>query len=277
MKNLLHNILVGMTLALFMASIQSCANDSEEMNLSEVSFTATLPVDAHSRSFGKAKQVNTLVVGVFNEDQEEIDRYFLDINGTSIHFSIALAQHQTYNLIFWAYDDCQDIEIYDIEYLTAIRMNALPASITFSQAEAMDAFFATHKNMTVTSDKSYTIELVRPLAQINVGTTGIPMQASFTAKAVPYIFYPFSNTVAGTTDFTWDFSETTAETFSADGKKYNYLAMGYVFAPTSVIPIATELILTDGEQSLAMEFPQVEIEANKRSNIAGRFTRESIN
>ena len=83
---------------------------------------------------------------------------------------------------------------------------------------------------------------------------------------------PNTNTVNGAAEFTWNFSETTSETFSADGTEYNYLAMGYVFAPTTATNISAELTLTNGEASKTVEFPQVEIEANQRSNIAGNFT-----
>ena len=151
-------------------------------------------------------------------------------------------------------------------------MNTLPNPITFSEAEASDAFFATEEDITITGSNSYPIELVRPLAQINVGTTGKVMQTSFTAKSVPDTFHPFTNTVSGETDFTWNFSDTTTETFSADGTAYNYLAMGYLFAPTTATKVSAELILTDGNASKTIQFPQVEIEANQRSNIAGNFT-----
>lgn len=64
-------------------------------------------------------------------------------------------------------------------------------------------------------------------------------------------------------------------TRAADGTAYNYLAMGYLFAPTTAMQIVAELTLTDDEQtSKTVEFPKVEIESNKRSNIAGRFTAE---
>ena len=48
--------------------------------------------------------------------------------------------------------------------------------------------------------------------------------------------------------------------------------MGYVFAPTTATKISAELTLKDGNASKTVEFPQVEIEANQRSNIAGNFT-----
>ena len=48
--------------------------------------------------------------------------------------------------------------------------------------------------------------------------------------------------------------------------------MGYVFAPTTATKISAELTLKDGNANKTVEFPQVEIEANQRSNIAGNFT-----
>ena len=277
MKNLLHNISIMTVLALMMAGIQSCSDDWQEVSDIQVSFTATLPTDTRTRSFGKAEEVNTLVVGIFNERNTEIGRKEFAIYGTSIDVSLTLAQEQTYSFIFWAYDSNHNI--YNIDDLTAIEMNALPNPITFTQAETADAFFATMGNVTITGDCSYPVELVRPLAQINVGTIGTPMQASFTAKDVPDTFHPFTNTASGVTDYTWNFSDTTTETFSVkdnDGNEtvYNYLAMGYLFAPTTPTKISAELTLTDGDASKTVQFPQVEIEANQRSNIAGNFTQQ---
>lgn len=272
MKNLLHNIQIWMMLALTMAGVQSCANDIPEMSHAEVSFTATLPNNARSRSFGNAEQVNTLVVGVFDNQYKEIYRKLYSIEGTSVNISLALAQSQTYHFIFWAYDNTLDV--YDISDLKSIQMKALPASITFAQAEAMDAFFSIKEHVTVMGDKNYSIKLVRPLAQINVGTTGMPMLASLTAKEVPDTFHPFTNSVSGATDYNWNFSETITEKFSADGKEYNYLTIGYLFAPSTAISIATELTLF-GEKSQTLEFPQVEIESNCKSNIAGKFTEDN--
>lgn len=282
MKNLIHNISIMAVLALMMVGIQSCSDDLHDVGDVQVSFTATLPTDTRTRAFGKAEQVNTLVVGIFKKgvadvhtnnggswSYYEIDRQTFPINGTSADVQLTLAQEQTYSFVFWAYNGNQNI--YDIDDLTAIVMNPLPSPITFSEAEAMDAFFATMEDITITGDCSYPVELVRPLAQINMGTTGTPMQATFKAKAVLDTFYPFTNTVSGASDYTWNFSETTAEIFSADGTEYNYLAMGYVFAPTTATNISAELTLKDGNASKTVEFPQVEIEANQRSNIAGNF------
>ena len=285
MKNLLHNIQILAMLALTMAGIQSCSDELHDLGDVKVSFTATFPTDTRTRSFGKAEQVNTLVVGIFKKgiadvhtnsggswNYYEIDRQSFPINGTSVDVQLTLAQEQTYSFVFWAYYYDGNQSIYDIDDLTAIEMNTLPNPTTFAQAEAADAFFATMNDITITGERSYPVELIRPLAQINVGTTGTPMQATFTASGAPKTFHPFTNTVSGAAEFTWNFSETTTETFSADGTEYNYLAMGYVFAPTTATNISAELTLTDGNNSKTIEFLQVEIEANQRSNIAGNFT-----
>lgn len=277
MKNLLHNIQILVMLALTMIGIQSCSDDLHNVGDVQVSFTAKLPTDTRIRSFGKAEQVNTLVVGIFDERNTEIGRKEFAIYGTSIDVSLSLAKNQIYSFVFWAYDGNQNI--YNIDDLTAIEMNALLNLITFTQAEAADAFFATMEDVTITGDCSYPVELIRPLAQINVGTTGKTMQATFTAKAAPDTFHPFTNTVSGTADFTWNFSDTTTETFSIKDNDnnetaYNYLAMGYLFAPTIATKISAELTLTDGENSKTVEFQQVEIEANQRSNIAGNITQQ---
>lgn len=161
MKNLLHNIQILAMLALTMIGIQSCSDELHDVGDVQVSFTATLPTDTRTRSFGKAEQVNTLVVGIFKKgvadvhtnsggswNYYEIDRQSFPINGTSVNVQLTLAQEQIYSFVFWAYDNNQNI--YNIDDLTAIEMNTLPNPITFSEAEAADAFFATMEDITIT-------------------------------------------------------------------------------------------------------------------------------
>ena len=272
MKHLLHNIEISVMLVIIMAGIQACSEDWQEMENETIRFTAKIPTDVQTRSFGEGVRVNTLVVGVFNTQKEEIARKDFVINSSSIDVELSLSKDQTYSFVFWAYDCNSDI--YDITDLTEIKMNALSEAITFEEAESADAFFAIEENITIIGNSNYPVELVRPLAQINVGTTGKPMLGSFTAKSVPDTFHPFTNTISGECDFTWNFSETTTETFLVESMEYNYLAMGYLFAPTSSMMITAELTLTDGQKSKTVEFSEVWIEANSRSNIAGGFTAE---
>lgn len=269
MKKLLQHIQILAVLVLASASIVSCSKDLPEAGDAEVSFTATLPTNSRTRAFGDGTNINTLVVGVFN-GSGKVDRKTFSVSGSTVDVSLTLAQGQTYSFVFWAYN--KDSGIYDTDDLTGIKMNAQGQSVTFGQAEAADAFFAVVKDVAITGNSSRSVELVRPLAQINVGTTGKAVTATFTVKGVPDTFHPFTNTVSGETEtnYTWKFTETTEETFTVDGVEYNYLAMGYLFAPAEGMQVEAELSLTDNGQ--AITFPQVELQANRRSNIIGRFT-----
>ena len=245
----------------------------EDKGEAQIGFTANLPSDTRTNPFGKGKQVNTLVVGVFDEQQQEIYRKDYPITGSSMNITLILAQDQTYNFVFWAYDN--SLQCYNIDDLTAIRMNRISTSVTFTDVEATDAFYAIQKNVTIKGDCSRTIELRRPLAQINIGTTGKSMQASMTAKDVPATFHPFTESVGEEiSNYTWSFSETATETFTADGKEYTYLSFGYVFAPDTPMEAAVGLTLTEGEKSKTVEFAHIGIQANSRSNIAGNFTNK---
>ncbi len=267
MKKLLQHIQVLAVLVLVSAGIVSCSKDLPEAGDAEVSFTATIPAGSRTRAFGDGTKVNTLVVGVFN-GSGEVDRKTFSVSGSTIDVSLTLAQGQTYSFVFWAYD--KSCDIYDTDDLTGIKMNAQEQPVTFGQAEATDVFFAVVKDVAITGNSSRSVELVRPLAQINVGTTGKAVAAAFTVKGVPNTFHPFTNTVSGETNYTWDFTEATGGTFTVDGVEYNYLAMGYLFAPAEGAQVEAELSLTDNEQ--AITFPQVELQANRRSNIIGGFT-----
>lgn len=267
MKKLLQHIQILAVLVLASASIVSCSKDLPEAGDAEVSFTATLPTNSRTRAFGDGTNINTLVVGVFN-GSGEVDRKTFSVSGSTVDVSLTLAQGQTYSFVFWAYN--KSCDIYDTADLTGIKMSVQEQPVTFEQAEAADAFFVVVKDVAITGNSSRSVELVRPLAQINVGTTGKAVAATITVKGVPDTFHPFTNTVSGETNYTWDFTEVTTETFTVDGVEYNYLAMGYLFAPVEGMQVEAELSLTDNGQVIT--FPQVELQANRRSNIIGRFT-----
>lgn len=276
MKILSDNIRFLLLLVLLGTGIISCSEDMEEVNDDvQVTFTATLQDDLLTRSFGEGLSVDKLVIGVFdlNDNGEYVEiaeRHYADIvNGKIENVTLSLAKSKTYNFVFWAYNS--GCEVYDVTNLTAIRMKNDIANTTFAQMEDSDAFFATVENFTVKGNTNQSVLMKRPLAQINVGTSGKAVKASFTVKNTADTFHPFTKTVSGDAGFTWTFEETTDETFSVDGTPYTYLSMGYIFTPIGeAIKKSCELILTDTNEKT--NFPTVETQANHRSNIVGSFT-----
>lgn len=266
MKGISHDIQVLAVLVLVSAGIVSCSTDLPEAGDAEVNFTATIPTGSRASAFGDGASINTLAVGIFNESGE-VDRKTFPVSGSTAEVSLTLAQNQTYSFVFWAYDN--NCGIYDTDDLTGIKMKAQEQPATFEQAEAADAFFAVVKNVAITGNSSQCVELLRPLAQINVGTTGTAVAATFTVKGVPDTFHPFTNTVSGATNYTWNFTEATTGKFTVNVVEYSYLAMGYLFAPAEGTHVGAELLPNNGQ---AIEFPQVALQANRRSNIIGGFT-----
>lgn len=275
MKILSHYIQFLLLLVLPGVVFISCSGDTEDMiedvPRTEVTFTAMIHESVHTRTSGEGLKVNTLAVGIFNENLEEIGREEFPITASSVNVQLALAKGQTYNLVFWAYND--GCRIYDMENLTAVKMkNDKTVSVTFAQVEKADAFFATVKDFTVTANKTVPVTLTRPLTQINVGTSGMAVPASFTVMNVATTFHPFTETVSMGADFSWTFDETTTAIFTADGRQYTLLATGYLFAPIEEpTQKACKLVLTKTEEEI--EFPSVELRANHRSNIVGSFTK----
>ncbi|MBQ2858186.1 MAG: hypothetical protein IJE78_13910 [Bacteroidaceae bacterium] len=273
MNRRLDHILWRMMLIFFAASIHSCANEQEEPEYATVNFIATLSEDVHSRTLGSGNGIDSLWVGIFNKDTVEMARQRFAVSGSSIDIALTLPKNQTFHFVFWAYNS--QSSAYNISSLKQIKMKQCLFT-TWNEVEATDVFCANRTDITLQEGSTTVpgVELKRPLAQINVGTTGTPMPASFKVISAPDTFYPFSNSVSGTTGYSWNFSETTTETFTADGTKYNYLAMGYLFAPVATMKITAELELTGNDMnSQTIQFPQVEMTANRRSNIVGTFTQ----
>lgn len=272
MKNLLHDIFVVLILAFLMTGISSCSDSMPESGTIEVSFTAEFPDDVYSRASNGELTVNTLVVGIYDAHTlEEIgNRHYFSISQMNFDITLTLAKDQEYSLVFWAYNANQSI--YDINNLRAIEMKALPMFTTLVQAEYSDAFFAVKENMKVATGRNHSIKMVRPLARINIGTTGSLMQASFTAIGVPTTFCPFTKSMKGTSDFTWNYNLSSEKHFWVDDNEYNYLAMAYVFAPDSEpTQIEAKLTLKEGDSFMTIEIPEVIVQANHQTNITGNI------
>lgn len=271
MEILSDNIRLLLLPFILVIGIVSCSEDMEETTSVEVAFAATLQEEATTRAFGEGLNVNILVVGIYDKEQKHIDRKAFPIVESSVNIRLTLAKGQTYNFVFWAYSS--ECEVYDMSDLTAIKMRNDITNITLTQVENSDAFFATIRDFKVAESMVTEVELVRPLAQINVGTSGTSAKVSFIVKNTADTFHPFTGAVSGETDFKWTFEEITNETLYVEGTSYTYLSMCYIFAPSGGagnMTKACELVLKDTEEK--KDFPAVELHANYRTNIVGDFT-----
>ncbi len=252
----------------------SCSEKLDDTQQVEVPFCATLKNDGATKSFGNGLHVNTLVVGVYDKNFNYKTRQSFPIESTTVNAQLSLAKAQTYNLVFWAYNE--EANHYNIDNLTDIKMIGTAEPVSFEQMEKADCFYATLKGFEVKTDGIEKIWMERPVAQINIGTAGKAVSAELKATGAHDTFNPFTGKTSGNCEFKWAFQTTTIETFTVNNTCYTYLAMGYVFAPQYYnMEIGCKLKLTSPGDGYEAEkhFPTVVVHANYRSNIAGNFTQ----
>lgn len=268
MKTYLTKIARQIMLVLSLASIVSCTSEWQEAAEVEVNFTAALPVEASSRSYGDGTGVDRMVVSLFDENQRHIFTQSYPVKNLEVNFQLSLAKNKKFHLIFWAQNSQSDV--YQWDNLTSIRM-AKHNYTSWEEAEGADAFYGVMKNFVVNeSNRNQYVSLIRPLAQINVGTTGTVVPVSLTTSCgLPTTFHPLDGTVSGTSsDFSWTFDGSSTETFEVGNSSYHYLAVGYVFAPVGE-SMDAELALTNMDDGHTVDFSVVKLQANHRCNIAG--------
>ena len=157
----------GMMAATMMFA-SSCQNELEVGAAGEesvVSFTISTP-DMGSRAYSDGFTATQLQYAVYEGTTELRDLTVMDatINGSTT-VELKLATGKTYNVIFWAaapnapYTFTPADGKVSVDYDDAISNN-----------ENLDAFYAV-KEITVKGAQTETIELRRPFAQLNIGTS----------------------------------------------------------------------------------------------------------
>lgn len=256
--------------------LSSCESNNallEEEEHADLFFMATLPQELKTRSYGDGKQANILHIGVFDSQKKEIMRKTFPIEGATIDISISLTKNRTYNIVFWAQNS--DCNVYDTSDMKSIKMSTATFESDFDTVEKMDAFFATCKGVTTNESSIHTVELVRPLAQVNIGTSGqSSANAIFKIIGAPTSFNPFTEEVGGTENTTFIYNTIPNKTFTVEGVNYNYLAIGYLFASINTQTFNCELELkeTEGAETVKYIIPEVHFQSNKRTNIIGSLT-----
>ena len=270
------------TLTLFV----SCAKDEElpvqQGDYAAVSFSPVLDSEitrGFGEGFGDGKTVNTLIVGVFDEElTEELFRKVYDVaeGKTTEAVSLDLLREQTYNIVFWAY--CTD-SYYDVKDLTAVKINNETTALEFGsekKIDVMDAFCATKTDFTVTGDATVNIVLKRPLAKVNIGTTVDAADVSSVTASFPVYneYHPF-NTVGqklgtDTSNMTFTYTGGFDDKFTVENKEYTLLGGFYVFADTNTKITGSITVSRDGSEVKENDI-ETPLTVNFQTNILGSF------
>lgn len=285
----------GMFAALMLAN--SCSEDNSvpqaDSSLAQVTFKVSAD-GALTRAISDGTTVDELVYRVFDKNGNPIARLPLvkeaaaDLSsGHTV--ALTLAKGQTYKVAFWAQKAGN----------TAYTVNDnMQVAVNYSAAnndESRDAFFNAVE-ITVKDDVAQTVELKRPFAQLNVGSTTADWDAAVasgatvteskvTVKQAATTLNVLDGKVSGAADVNFTYAAKPGELLKVDAdgdgtkEDYEYLSMSYILPNdatdgtqktlasaefTFKAASGTEIVVKNGLQNLPLQ-------RNYRTNIVGNI------
>lgn len=276
----------------------ACTRDDSEWssNGSEslVTFSARLPQQFQTRSFGDGLTATKLTYAVYGAGEttplltsESAGAPAVEFENLQANLSLRLTTGKSYDIIFWAdaYGQTNDQNPYTVDY------NAQTVTVDYKTAissdESRDAFFGIIKDFEVTSSASQDITMVRPFAQVNVGTDDISKAANsgietgslattMSVTNVPTTLNFVDGTTSGQTDVTFAANAIPTESLVVSGKSYTHLSMNYLLIGADKTTANFEFEFTDGATTSTRTFSNVPIQRNYRTNIIGSILTQNL-
>lgn len=230
------------------------------------------------RAIGDGNQIDELVVGIFRDDQLLTKLTFRDDadgvkDGKFHNIAIPMMKLETYDLVFWAQKAGNGIYRIDDSFNVAVDY-AKYTYVSLFQVSGFEAFTAKREKVSVGNPGKKGIKLVRPFAQLNVASsqTGGVTRTELKVNKVYTLFNPLTGAVGGLAEnpkFVFN-NSTINEMLEIEGLEYGCLATIYL------LPIAeaeVELTICQGNKLNVLNFKDVGLEANKRTNIVGNLLK----
>ena len=263
-----------------------------------VTFTAQLPNELGSRTFGDGKTATKLSYYVYETgvnpkkaiiatgeagvEEETFDQTTLTANVT-----LRLVNGKTYDIVFWAHADGATYYTYD-KVAQTITVNYDDVN---SNAEDRDAFFNVRKSLTVNGAINETIELRRPFAQVNFGTDDLEeaavkdayaagVQTVLKTKAYNKInLFDGSVDENDLVDVTYKIAalpDATEEEFPYEPATYKYLSMNYLLAAADQEIVDMDFEMYNGTTLInTLDVNFVPVRRNYQTNIFGSLLTSS--
>ena len=157
-------------------------------------FTVQLPDAMGTKAFGAATAVKQLLVEVYPQDGESVLYQTVEQGSGQFEVALNLIQDQAYDILFWAQTANGYVQVYGDETngYSFGSLREVPMNSKYLNNDNGAAFFHAEKGF-VPNGTSTTITLVRPFAQLNLGTT----TASLITDAGKYELVSSAITVTG--------------------------------------------------------------------------------
>lgn len=245
-----------------------------------LSVSATIPENLATKSYGDGGTAYILYAEAYTHEGTCVLRKECSVENGSASIELQLAKGRSYDIIFWA--QCKGGEAYDNSDLRKIRLRKnrleqLAIEDFFSVAERMDAFCKVMQDVEVTSSADIAVILERPLAQLNISSSGeLSGDASSTAltlKGIPEYYQPLTGKTGGNITLKAAYNLPCYDKLVTENGSYEYMAMAYVFAESQPSQISGTIEISygeDGTKKKTLEFAGVELSSNRRTNMIYR-------
>ena len=244
--------------------------------------------EMQTRAYSDGETATQLQYAVYDKTSgtlSRLDAYTAteEIHG-STHLTLQLITGHTYGFVFWA---ASEEAPYTVTFGDDGATMAANYTDVTANDENLDAFYA-YKEFDVEGDLSVDVDLYRPFAQINVGTSDYeaasnigyaPTQSAVTVSEVYSAFDLVSGDVTGeATAVSFGFGtipgaveEVAKEKFPVDG--YDYLAMVYVLASKeqAVTDVTFQYRKNENDAEKSRTVGSVPMQRNHRTNIFGQI------
>jgi hypothetical protein len=245
-----------------------------------VTLTAQLPDGIASRAFSDGNTVTNLHYAVYahSDDSTQVSapvhKDVTTISSGAATVQLNLVSGRTYDIVFWASANDSPYNYNDSTQCVTVNYDNAKAN-----DEQRDAFYAV-KTLTVSGAVNDKVSMVRPFAQINIGTSDLGSindktltadQTAIKTKAYTGFNLRTGKVTGDETEVTFGFADIpTNEIFpySGDSGSYDYLAMTYLLVPDEKQTVDVTLTV-DSESNFKKTYANIPVQRNYRTNIFG--------
>ena len=282
--------------ALFLSA--SCQRENLEPVAAGATFTVTVPGETATKAFSDGTNINKVLYEIYKTDEVEtaqpLAKGAVSMSNKEATVTFDLLQDQEYTVIFWAQKSANEDgtnNYYNTGDLRTVSINT--ATALNANDEDRAAFFKRVDFATPMAEVKE-VELVRPFAQLNLGTTAAslnPVQPGQTQGYTINVEKSYVkveglsttfNTLTGVAaeednDFEFALYETpyaqdNTEVLEVNGVKYHYVGMNYFFVSKNEDLVTVSYkIKTDKGEITNENIINVPVKANYRTNIIGNL------
>ena len=285
-----------LTMAAMLLSVSCSKDDTADADKkATVSFDITTS-ELVTRAYGDGTKALHLMYAVYDETANStvvegvsklepgLETEFEGLMATTVNLS--LLSGNEYSILFWATgeDSWEDDEKpYIVSWEN--KMVVMNSNIS-GNTEAFDSFFHYEPKFKVSGSINKPITLVRPFAQLNIGTNDKTQAAAanldvtetkVVVKSVPNSLDVTNGSVSGDTNITYSYGNVPTEDdynkFPVNG--YSYLAMNYVLVGTDKIFSDIELSYKGSSKEFTNIYPSIPLQRNHRTNVYGSILTNS--